>query len=295
MSSPTHGPVIPGIRGDILTVFQSSLLSSFSRLLPRLPLGSSEVLRHGFFTRRLEEYSPQDHDSYKNPLHGLNLSPHHQEAQYLIQNKHKVKEWFQNGKDLFILNQIHSNQVISLKSSPYDPMNHPMTGDAIVTQQKNIVIGVITADCVPLLWYDHHSHTIAASHSGWRGALHGVLENTFNHMKDLGATPATTAVVLGPSIHQGSYEVGQDVYDAIGHHNFFLKTNHKQKYLFDLNGYVIHRIKGLGISAIDQIPQNTYTDPQNFFSCRRTRHQGGSKFGCQFSGIMIDATSPPSP
>lgn len=166
--------------------------------------------------------------------------------------------------------------------------------DAVITSRPGLGVGVTSADCVPILIASKTSSWVGAIHAGWRGATSGVLESTVTHLVQKGLTPTDLVAVVGPCIHQNSYEVGEDVMRALDRSlgsdkDLFLRYDHlgAQKALFDLPGYVTHLLLQLGIGDLEQVPYDTYTHEDDFFSCRRSAHQGQKHFGVQLSAICL--------
>ena len=181
--------------------------------------------------------------------------------------------------------QVHGREVITL-ARPINPANRPQA-DALVTAMPDLALGIITADCAPVLFSTADGAIIGAAHAGWRGALLGVLEATIAAMRALGAGPIRA--VIGPCIHQASYEVGADLHDAICAHNppdaaFFIPTPTADHWRFDLPGYCAARLARLDVQA-EMINADTYADPARFFSHRRRTHQASGPGGHQISLI----------
>lgn len=192
--------------------------------------------------------------------------------------------------NLFV-NQIHGTDVVVVDSKEkiYGNQNLPRA-DALVTNLPNIVIGVITADCAPILFFDSEKEIIAAAHVGWCGAKSGVISSTTNEMKKLGAK--NIEVVIGPMIQQESYEVSQEFLDD------FLKENHANirffsdgvragKYWFDLPLYVEKKLQEAGVKKIKNLRIDTYQNEDRFFSYRRATHRKENDCGRNVSVIMI--------
>lgn len=191
-----------------------------------------------------------------------------------------------SSQSLIRVNQTHSTIALTI-DQPFDSSSVP-EADALITNTPGLTLGISTADCVPILLADPQNHVIAAVHSGWRGALGGIIENTLSSMKQLGAKPDTIVAALGPCIWQESFEVGQEVYDQLpGQEYFFIPSNKPNHWLFDLPGYVVNRLKEGGVKTISDSPANTYTDPKRFFSFRRKTHLGEANFGCSLSVITL--------
>jgi hypothetical protein len=184
---------------------------------------------------------------------------------------------------LISVRQMHSSKVLVV-DRPFE--EELQEADALITITPGLLIGVITADCVPVLLSTTSGDMVAAIHAGWRGAMGGILEATLETMNKLGAGQVIAA--LGPCIWQESYEVSQEFYDNLASTPSFFKSgkrpNHWQ---FDLPGYVMYRLQQAGVQRIAPSPANTYTDPARFFSCRRKTILGEAQFGNSLSGIGI--------
>ena len=181
--------------------------------------------------------------------------------------------------------QVHGREVITL-THPINPANRPQA-DALVTARPDVALGIITADCAPVLFSTTDGAIVGAAHAGWRGALLGVLEATIAAMHTLGAGPIRA--VIGPCIHQASYEVGTELHDAICAHNpqdaaFFIATRKEDHWHFDLPGYCAARLARLDVTA-ELINADTYAEPARFFSHRRRTHEASGPGGHQISMI----------
>lgn len=166
--------------------------------------------------------------------------------------------------------------------------------DATVTDRPGVVLGVGTADCGPILFADARARIIGAAHAGWRGALAGVAESTIAAMEQLGAKRDDIIAVLGPTISQENYEVGDEVRAAFLEQSgenarFFTPASAAGKFMLDLPRYIVARLKAAGVSA-DALHLCTYADPERFFSYRRATHRGEADYGRLLSAITL---SPP--
>ncbi len=159
--------------------------------------------------------------------------------------------------------------------------------DAMVTAMPGIALGIITADCAPVLFHDPGARVIGAAHAGWRGALAGVLEATVAAMRALGATQVHACI--GPCIGQPSYEVGPDLRDEILSRDQadaqFFAAGRGDRFQFDLAGYCAHRLRGL--ASVELIDADTAADEPRFFSHRRRTLAGGHPIGHQISAIVL--------
>jgi YfiH family protein len=182
--------------------------------------------------------------------------------------------------------QIHGPDVATV-TEPWPP-GHGPRADALVTARPGIALGIVTADCTPVLLADEQASVIGAVHAGWRGALAGVLEATIQAMQALGANRITAAI--GPSIRQPSYEVRADLRDAIlardpAHLRFFADGRRPDHWQFDLAGYCAARLAGL--ATVDTIDADTAAEPDRFFSHRRRTLEASGPIGHQISAIVL--------
>lgn len=169
--------------------------------------------------------------------------------------------------------------------------------DALTTNLPRWMLGVITADCVPLLMADPEARVAAAVHAGWRGASLGVVTSTLEAMLKLGARRPAIRAAIGPCIDQRHYQVGQDVLSAFDRRaprvntpsgsifRRFFRPSGPGKWNLDLGGLVAWQLRNQGIDAVEILPLDTYSNPDDFFSCRRATHLGEPTFGCQISMI----------
>lgn len=235
-----------------------------SNLLVQIP-----GLKHGFFTRQ--------GGISQAGFASLNLSTKYgDDAAKVEENKRRVQDFL--GASLVIGSQVHGSTVRFVKEPPL----FPWVVDGLVTTKKGLALGVLTADCVPVLWADPRERKIAVTHAGWRGTLAGVLQNTRALFKN------PPFVAIGPSIQQSSYEVGSDVYQAFlscDERAFSFFKPHKDLYLFNLPGYVDTLVTTLNVAAIDWIKEDTYTQPQLYFSYRRATHEKMDQVGLMVSAI----------
>jgi YfiH family protein len=189
------------------------------------------------------------------------------------------------------LMQVHGADVVEV-TAPWSPGNGPRA-DAMVTVRPDIALGIITADCAPVLLADAEAGVAGATHAGWRGAVSGVIEATVAAMVQLGARPATIVAAIGPCIGQNSYEVGADLRDAVlaqepGHERFFAAGHRAARWQFDLAGYCTARLAATGIHSVSVLDLDTAADEAMFFSYRRRTLGGGGPIGHQISMIALD-------
>lgn len=194
---------------------------------------------------------------------------------------------------LLLLNQIHGSEVVVIdnRKKLYDGETPLPRADAIVTNLRSVAIGIITADCSPIIAFDRKNFIIAAIHAGWKGAKLGVVENTIASMRSLGAQDIE--VLIGPTIQQHSYEVSKDFLDEfliedLSNSNFFIDSAVNGKFLFDLPSYVVKKLKMSGVKTINNSCMDTYSNPQDFFSFRRSNHLNEEDCGRNVSIVMIE-------
>jgi YfiH family protein len=186
--------------------------------------------------------------------------------------------------------QTHSADVVTV-NVPWTPETRPRA-DAIVTRTRGLAIGATTADCGPVLFADQQAGVIGAAHAGWRGAFHGVLEATIDALESCGADRDRLVVGLGPMIRQPNYEVGAEFVarfeaaDAANAH-FFMASARAGHALFDLPGYIAARLRGCGITHIEDVGRCTYAEPQEFFSYRAATHRGEPDYGRHVNAIAL--------
>jgi len=170
---------------------------------------------------------------------------------------------------LILMHQSHSNKVVEIKKNNY---KRKIIADAIITKMKGIALGVLTADCVPIILYDINNDIIGCIHAGWKGAYFDIIKNTITKMKQLNSNNNIIASI-GPCIGKKSYEVDFEfykkfIYKSLKNKKYFTKKNDKKK-LFDLREFVTNKLLRFKVN-IDQVNRNTFTDKSNFFSYRRS-------------------------
>ena len=192
-------------------------------------------------------------------------------------------------KPIITLNQTHSNKVVCFNNR--EKVKDKMFGDAIVTKLKNIGIGVLTADCVPILFCDPKKKIIGCVHAGWKGALNGIIENTIDKFLKLNSNTEDLITAIGPCINHLHYEVSHDFYKKFvsqseNNRQFFIISNDK-KYLFNIRSYISTKLNGLGIQNIDHIKMDTFSNEKNFFSYRRSKKDNDKDYGRCISVIIM--------
>jgi YfiH family protein len=171
------------------------------------------------------------------------------------------------------------------------PIQAGIQADALVTNRPGHAIAILTADCQPVLFFDPKAKVIGAAHAGWRGCFDGIIEATLDQMESLGADRAMIRAAIGPCISQKNYEIGAEFYDRFVAQNkenkrFFIKTD-QGKYLFDLPGYGLVRLRDAGITQTEHTGHCTYADETQFFSYRRCTHRNQADYGRLISAICL--------
>jgi purine-nucleoside/S-methyl-5'-thioadenosine phosphorylase / adenosine deaminase len=192
---------------------------------------------------------------------------------------------------LVTLYQIHSPTVVTV-DAPWRPGESPKA-DGAVTNRRGLALGILTADCAPVLFADAEARVIGAAHAGWRGAFTGVLEETVAAMTRIGADPGRIRAAIGPCIAQPSYEVGPEFHarfveaDA-GNARFFRPSSRDGHHLFDLAGYVRARLERLKLAGVEAAGADTAAEPERWFSYRRTTLAGEKDYGRLLSAIALE-------
>lgn len=183
--------------------------------------------------------------------------------------------------------QIHSADALVVEEAWPDEGERPR-GDALVTARPGILLGIVTADCAPVLFADVQAGVIGAAHAGWRGAHGGICENTIAAMEGLGARRANIVAAIGPAIAQPSYEVGEDFRaNFTGEDGRFFIPGRDGRYHFDLPAYIAARLERAGIGTVENLALDTYSDEVRFYSYRRSTHRGEASYGRQIALIGL--------
>lgn len=242
----------------------------------------SHGIKHGFFTRQA---------GVSKNFHSFNVGKRsNDQPEHIVQNRLFIADYFGvESQSLVTVNQIHSSDVIVAHQVIIGVQ--PPKADALVTTTPGLVIGVLTADCGPILFADPQAGVIAATHAGWRGSLNGIIEKTIAVMEKQGAKRQSITAALGPCIGPHHYEVTSEFYDQfIECHSkfqkYFLKTEKVNHFHFNLWAFIINQLKEAGVNA-SCVELCTYQNEQNFFSYRRARHRNEPDDGRQISAIML--------
>lgn len=209
----------------------------------------------------------------------------------IMQNRILAREAVLPGSTLVTVHQVHSPDVITV-TGPIAEDARP-SADAMVSNQPGLLLGILTADCVPVLFADSKAGVIGAAHAGWKGALGGVTDAVLAAMERLGARRDRIGCAVGPCIARASYEV-TDEFAApflradVDNEGFFTagRAGHQQ---FDIEAYVVTRLARAGITHVEALGEDTYAQPSRFYSYRRSCHQGEPGYGRQISLIGLAA------
>ena len=209
----------------------------------------------------------------------------------VIENRTRVAAHFGLGHEaLATVHQLHSPTVVVLDNVP--EIAKRAEADAMVTRQKNIILGILTADCVPVLFYDEVHGIIGAAHAGWKGAYSGVIAHTISAMEGLGAVRTNIHVLTGPAINQESYEVGEEFLERLvderdDNARFFVTSGRPLHYLFDLKGYVCSKIRREQVASVEMHADDTRMLEGKYFSYRRSCLRNEPDYGRQISCIVM--------
>lgn len=204
----------------------------------------------------------------------------------VLENRRIAADAVLPGAPLVGVHQVHSPDVVTV-TGPWPDDARPKA-DALVTERPGLLLGILTADCAPVLLADREAGVIGAAHAGWRGAHGGVIEATVAAMEALGARRAAIAGAVGPCIAQASYEVGEDLRAQFaGEGDRFFVPGEGGRWQFDLPGYVAARLAESRVGKLEVLPCDTYADPARFYSFRRATHRGEPTYGRQLSLIGL--------
>ncbi len=244
--------------------------------------GALEGVAHGFLGRRGGVST--------GVMAGLDMGRRGQEpTPELIENRSRATAAVLPGATLVTLYQVHSADAVAVVE-PFEDRLRPHA-DAVVTNRPGLALGILTADCAPVLLADREAGVVGAAHAGWKGALAGVTDSAIAVMETLGARRDRIVAAVGPCIARASYEVDDGFarrFEAADPANerFFApgRPGHHQ---FDLEAYVVHRLAAAGLRAVEALGLDTYGDAERFYSFRRSTHRGEPDYGRQVSIIGI--------
>lgn len=243
---------------------------------------------HGFFTRQ----GGVSVGAYASLNVGLRAGD---KPQAVAENRLRIMTHL-GAQGLLTAKQTHSNKAV-LITDETDASERPQA-DALVTNRSGLAIGILTADCVPILLFEPQAELVAAAHAGWKGALAGIVAVTIATMEKAGAARQTIRAVIGPAISAESYQVGADLHarfakalpDALDLFTELPQTKGQNKhFLFDLRALVRRQLEQAEIGAINQLDHCTYQQEEQFFSYRRACHRQQANYGRQLSAICLPA------
>jgi hypothetical protein len=218
----------------------------------------------------------------------LNCGPgSNDDATHVEENRRRVRAALRTDT-LNTLYQIHSPTAVTVTA----PWQTPPQADAMVTKTPGIALGILSADCAPVLFADAEAGVIGTAHAGWKGALAGVTDSALAAMEALGARRTRIAAAIGPCISQANYEVGEEFrarFVAADKSNaqFFGKADRPLHHQFDLEAYVAFRLSSAGLANVSRLSACTYAREADFFSFRRATHRGEADYGREISAIVL--------
>ncbi len=239
-----------------------------------------KLIKHCFFSRK---------DGYSKGIYkGLNCGRGSKDNKKdILKNlKHVSKKMLVNNKNLVLMHQTHSNKVIEIKKNNF---KRRILSDAMITKSKDLALGVVTADCVPILLFDKHAKIVGCIHAGWRGAFKGIIRNTIKKINKLNSNKQVYASV-GPCIGKKNYEVDNNFFKKFiskskKNTKYFSKKN-KYKKLFDLRKFVADKLKEEKVN-FDHVNHDTFKEKNNFFSYRRSSILNEKDYGRCISVIRL--------
>ena len=207
----------------------------------------------------------------------------------IVENRRRAVTAVLPGAALVTLHQVHSAEAVIVEA-PFADDARPHA-DALVTDRPGLLLGVLTADCAPVLLADAQAGVVAAAHAGWKGALGGVTDAAIEAMERLGADRSRIAAAIGPCIARASYEVDEGFLgrfcEAEPANERFFKEGRGDHHQFDLEAYVAARLAAAGVTRVEALGLDTYADEARFFSFRRATHRGEPGYGRQISLIAL--------
>ncbi|ACA17696.1 protein of unknown function DUF152 [Methylobacterium sp. 4-46] len=252
-------------------------------LLEAPALSALPGLRHGFFTRE----GGVSGGLYASLNGGLGSGD---DPGAVAENRRRMTERLGVAPDALVsLYQIHSAECVTVEA----PFPDRPRADGMATRVPGLALGILTADCGPILFADPENRVVGAAHAGWKGAFTGIIEATLAAMERLGAERGRIVAVLGPTIGRENYEVGPEFHARFAqagpaHADFFAPSPGRAgHHLFDLPAYIAARLRAAGIGTVADLGLCTYADPDRFFSYRRTTHRAEPDYGRLVSAIAL--------
>ncbi|MDP6788056.1 MAG: peptidoglycan editing factor PgeF [Rhodospirillales bacterium] len=250
-------------------------------------MASLAGLKHAFFTRR----GGVSEGLYASLNCGYGSGD---DGAKVADNRHRaLARLGRSGDDLVTLCQTHSADALVVEAAGGWAADKAPRADGMATKVAGVALGVLAADCAPVLLADGEAGVIGAAHAGWRGARAGIVEATVATMVRLGASPANTVAAIGPCIQRDSYEVGSEFHadfmaEEAANGDFFVPARRPGHYLFDLPGYVTRRLERVNLAAVEVLAFDTLGDDTRFFSYRRNSLGGEQRYGRGLSAIVLE-------
>ena len=240
-------------------------------------------IKHCFFSRK-NGFSKGDYESLNC---GLGSSDNKGDV---LKNLEAVSKKIGCKKEsLITLNQRHTNKAICFGSNT--EVETRLEGDAIVSKVKNIGIGILTADCASIFFYDPKKKIIGCSHAGWKGALNGIIKNTVRKFNELSSNNSDLIAVVGPCISKNNYKVKSDLFEKFmkqdKKNEIFFEKIRNENFIFDLRGYINKEISNLNIKNIENIEKDTFSEDEFFYSYRRSKINRKKDYGRCISVILM--------
>jgi len=249
-------------------------------------LAALKGVRHGFFSRL-------GGVSSNGSMSGLNCGYGSDDTSENVKRNREIalQRLGAAERDLVTTYQVHSAIAIRV-NEPWQREQSP-EADAMASNSTGVVLGILTADCAPVLFADSFARVVGAAHAGWRGARAGVLEQCLEEMRGLGANPSNISAAVGPCIAQNSYEVGPEfqedfIAENADNSKFFITAARTDHFMFDLTGYVEGCLSGLGLASVEGLGVDTCAEPERFYSYRRCTLNGEKSYGRLLSAIMLE-------
>ncbi|AXU18398.1 peptidoglycan editing factor PgeF [Novosphingobium sp. THN1] len=250
---------------------------------------STEALTHPLIAGAAHGFLGRKGGVSTGELAGLNVSYSEDDPALTSENRRRAVEAVLPGGTLQTCFQIHSPDVVTV-TEPWADADRPRA-DALVTNRPGVVLGVLTADCAPVLFCDAQASVVGAAHAGWKGAFTGVTDATIAAMEALGASRDRIAAVVGPCIAQKSYEVDAGFearfLEQAGENERFFRAGRDGHAWFDLEGYVASRLRDAGLAKVGMLGEDTYAQEARFYSFRRATHRKEPGYGRQISLIGL--------
>ena len=248
-------------------------------------LNALSAVRHGFFTRN----GGVSDGIYASRNCGFGSGDDPQRVQA---NRNRCAAELEVPAEYVVTARQEHTTTVAVITEPFAPDQAPVA-DALVTTRPRLALGVLTADCAPVLLADGVAGVVAAVHAGWKGALTGILDNTVAEMVTLGARPERIVAGIGPCIAQRSYEVGPEfpapfLAEAADNDRFFANSRREGYFMFDLPGYVARKLARLKVGEVMPTPCDTLREQDRFFSYRRSVLQGEPAYGRMLSAIFLE-------